>query len=164
MGCLFLKLCPIDGQYFWVSLIQCMLLFAAISENEINHFSINLRETDSSRRLSRLPLIMKYGAKFRHVICYSSFSFTSSYFISNSFLLVFLFISSGTEASFMAIDSLDDLQLQITLFLRKVGFSISSDTQTIFPTFPCMASLSLIYIVIRYLLLISYVLFYRFAF
>ncbi|KAI5679209.1 hypothetical protein M9H77_10159 [Catharanthus roseus] len=52
------------------------LALCTISENEINHFSINLRETDSSR--------------------------------------------SGTEASFMAIDSLDDLQLQITLFLRKI--------------------------------------------
>ena len=39
---------------------------AGIIDNEIYHYHLNLRESVSARRLTRLPSNPKNGVKFRH--------------------------------------------------------------------------------------------------
>ncbi|XP_071928531.1 type 2 DNA topoisomerase 6 subunit B-like [Coffea arabica] len=63
-----------------------------ISDNEIHTFSLNINETISSGRLTKLSSISKCGAKF-----------------------------SGTEAVLSTAESLNDLQSDISLFLHKMS-------------------------------------------
>ncbi|KAK3223363.1 hypothetical protein Dsin_010388 [Dipteronia sinensis] len=56
------------------------LVFACISDDEIYHYHLNLRESISSRRLTRLPSNPKSGVKFRHA---------AMQFHLNSHLLIF---------------------------------------------------------------------------
>ncbi|KDP26599.1 hypothetical protein JCGZ_17757 [Jatropha curcas] len=65
-------------------------------DNEVYHYLLNLRETISSRRLTRLPSNPKNGTKFRHAI----------YFY-------------GTEARLSISERLDILVSQINCFFHK---------------------------------------------
>jgi hypothetical protein len=40
--------------------------FAGICDNEVYHYQLNLKESASARRLTRLPSNPKNGVKFRH--------------------------------------------------------------------------------------------------
>ncbi|KAK6931049.1 hypothetical protein RJ641_002842 [Dillenia turbinata] len=66
-----------------------------ISDNEISHYHLNLKEIGSARRLTRLPSSSKSGAKFRH---------------------------AGTEVSMTTSVSIDDLTAEIKHFFQKVCF------------------------------------------
>ncbi|KAL2543203.1 hypothetical protein Adt_04181 [Abeliophyllum distichum] len=63
----------------------------SMSDKEIHHFKLNLKEIDSSRRMTKLQSATKNGAKF-----------------------------SGTEVSLSTSENIDDLLRDITSFLRKV--------------------------------------------
>lgn len=43
------------------------LFIAGISDNEMHHLNLNIKESVSSKRLTRLPSTTKNGAKFRHI-------------------------------------------------------------------------------------------------
>ncbi|CDP13173.1 unnamed protein product [Coffea canephora] len=59
-----------------------------ISDNEIHTFSLNINETISSGRLTKLSSISKCGAKFRHAIFYTVVSFL----LKTLFSIIFLFL------------------------------------------------------------------------
>lgn len=49
-------------------------LTEGISDKEIHHFKVNLKETDSSSRMTKLHSATKNGAQFRHTIPSKFFS------------------------------------------------------------------------------------------
>lgn len=45
---------------------------AGISDSEIHNLNLNLKESNSAGRLTKLPSTAKNGAKFRYAICWGS--------------------------------------------------------------------------------------------
>ncbi|KAJ8538012.1 hypothetical protein K7X08_014552 [Anisodus acutangulus] len=62
-----------------------------VSDSEIHNLNLNLKESNSAGRLTKLPSTAKSGAKF-----------------------------SGTEVSVSIFESLDDLLAEVTWFLQKM--------------------------------------------
>ncbi|CAI9775384.1 unnamed protein product [Fraxinus pennsylvanica] len=89
----------------------------SISDKEIHHFKVNLTETDSSRRMTKLHSVTKNGAKF-----------------------------SGTEVSLWISENIDDLLRDITFFLRKMlvlkapvsSYELFRFSMLILPTIPAL--------------------------
>ena len=107
-------------------MILVRLLFvemAAICDDEIYHYHLNLRKNISSGRiLTRLPSNPKNGLKFRHggwcLICCVLMLFCPLLFLW-IYCLFFLF-SSGTEVCLFISESIDVLVSDINHFFQKV--------------------------------------------
>ena len=140
---------------------------AAIAENEIHHFSLNLKETELSRRLSKLPSITKHGAKFRHVICCSFVPiylevlcgqlFPSSYFCS-------FYFTVGLKLHYQQLTALMTYCWTLPYFCSRFASLFLVIIKLTVLHFACMDSLSSLFIFTGFLFAISYDLFCRCAF